>query len=88
MSTGIDRMTSTTCLCKLYVIKQIKKVQPTTLWKRSTYPIEFDHIDIIRPFPITGFDCSWYWVTFLDDYTQKSEVILIANQNNVPKEFQ
>lgn len=50
--------------------------------------MEFVHTHVAGPFPITGFDDSRYWMTFLDDYTQRSEVIPIVNKSDVPKEFQ
>lgn len=49
--------------------------------------MEFAHTDVAGPFPVIGFDGSRYWVTFLDDYTQRSEVIPITNKSDVPAEL-
>ena len=50
--------------------------------------MEYIHTDIAWPLPVTGYDGSRYWVTFLDDYTQLSEAIPIANKSDMFPEFQ
>lgn len=87
MSIGMNS-TSAICLCEPYMMGQMKEVPHTTSSKRGTYPMEFVHTDVAGPFPVTGFDGSQYWVTFLDDHTKRCKVIPITNKSEVPIEFQ
>lgn len=87
MSTGMERRPDF-CLCKPCVYGRMRESPHKTPSKRGEYPMEYIHTDIAGPLPVTGYDGSRYWVTFLDDYTQLSEAIPIANKSDMFPEFQ
>jgi hypothetical protein len=76
------------CVCIPCVQGRMKEKPHKKKFKPGTYPLEFIYTDIAGPFPVTGYNQSRYWVTFLDDYTQIAEAYPIARKSEFFRCFQ
>ena len=82
MSMGMNTVPKV-CICESCFDGRMREVSHNTASQKGKYPLEFIHTDIAGRFPITGYDGSRYWVTFLGDYFQFSEVVPIAEKSEM-----
>jgi Reverse transcriptase (RNA-dependent DNA polymerase)/GAG-pre-integrase domain len=80
MSTGMKEVHE--CLsCEPCILGRMHEKPHSHQIERATYRNECTHTDIAGPFQCTGYDGSAYWIIFLDDATQLSEVAPIRNKH-------
>ena len=82
MSTGRNTV-SEVCICESCFGRRMSEVPHNTVSQKRKYPLEFIRTDIAGPFSVTGYDWSRYWVAFLDDYSQFSQVVPIAKKSEM-----
>ena len=87
LSTGMDPPPDD-CVCVPCVQGRMKEKPHKRKFKPGTYPLEFIHTNIASPFPVTGYNQSRYWVTFLDDYIQIAEAYPITERSEFFRCFQ
>lgn len=87
MATGIDlkKPYKNTCTCEACVYGRMKENPHNHLIKPGEHPMDLIHVDLCGPFPILGDKGERYWMTFLDDATQASEVVCLKNKREAPK---
>lgn len=87
MATGIDlkRPYKNICTCEACVYGRMKENPHNHLIKSGEHAMDLIHIDLCGPFPILGANGERYWMTFLDDATQASEVVCLKNKREAPK---
>jgi len=80
MSTGMKDVQE--CIsCEPCILGRMHEKTHSHQIERATYRNECTHTDIAGPFQCTGYDGSLYWIVFLDDATQLSEVVPIRNKH-------
>jgi TfoX/Sxy family transcriptional regulator of competence genes len=80
MSTGMKDIHE--CVsCEPCILGRMHEKPHSHQIERATYQNECTHTDIAGPFQCTGYDGSVYWIIFLDDATQLSEVAPIRHKH-------